>query len=96
MAKPAKPTPTQREALTKAIESTGRLIHVGGDCWTTDDCPRKPYVNQWGHTKMTPEWSVTRVTIRAMEAKGWLVKEGEHRDSPRRVTDAGRAALVEK
>ena len=82
--KTPKPTATQLDALTRAIDDGARLIYLTGGWWTTESFARRT----------PPTWSVTRGTIIAMEAKGWLKAEHDHRDAPRVVTDDGRSIVA--
>lgn len=71
------PTPTQIDALRRAIASTGRLFYLTGGFWVVDGVEMR--------TNAIPAWFVGRSSVLAME-------RGGGRDAHRYVTDAGRAA----
>lgn len=77
-------TPTQLQVIAKLGETGSFLVRVDGGFWTYDGCG----CNAAGH----PNWWVTVQTVRAMERKGLLQRDGfyveewkDHRSLANRV-----------
>ena|ERR1700679_1124745 len=84
--KPRPMTPAQAEAARRILASVDGLIRpFPGGNWTTER------VWRWG------AWSARLLTVRAMQMHGWLERSRQRTESwldPRRLTEAGKAALA--
>jgi hypothetical protein len=84
--KPRPMTPAQAEAARRILASVDGLIRPFPGChWSTE------------RTWRAGAWSTRVLTVRAMQTHGWLERTRQRADSwldPRRLTDAGKAALA--
>ena len=73
MNKASKPTKHQVDVITR-MRKAGRLVYECG-FWTTLDMP-------WtsGGAFPAPEWSAEIAALKAMAARGWIVKENASKD----------------
>ena len=84
--KPRPMTPAQADAARRILASVDGLIRpFPGGHWSTE------------RTWRAGAWSTRVLTVRAMQNHGWLERTRQRADSwldPRRLTDAGKAALA--
>lgn len=89
-----KPSPAQLDALKMAAVHGG-LVYWPGGFWTYPGCAVVREGVAQGRSYAVPAWSTSTHTIKALEARGWVVPTGAGPAwSLRRVlTDAGRALV---
>jgi hypothetical protein len=72
------------------------LVRLTGGFWTLPTIPRRTRTSG-GATYEVPDWWVLVGTVKAMDARAWLVRAcrlPEAWQDDRLLTDAGRAALA--
>jgi hypothetical protein len=77
-------------------DPAGRIRRLQGGFWTTPSTPVGKHVEQSRYYAPhdVPEWHTGALTIRAMEARGWLQRANVHPEEwrdERELTEAGRA-----
>ncbi len=91
-------TPTQAEVVRRMAATGEPLVRLPGGFWTLASVPRRHRPEAPGSSAYeVPAWHVPAGTVKAMDARAWLVRACRFPEAwrdDRLLTDAGRAALA--